>query len=209
MTRKMIVNAVDTEEVRIAVLNDARLEEFDIETRSVEKNKGNIYKAIVMAVEPALNAAFIDYGAEKQGFLTANDVDPRLGGHDEDDRIYRINELLKPRQQILVQVTKDEVGQKGAVLTTYLSLAGRYCVLMPGSARQGVSRKIEDEDTRRKMREAAAILDVPDNMGVIVRTAGKDRNKVELNRDLGVLIRLWENIHRTAEQNKAPALIFK
>ncbi len=209
MTRKMVVNAVDPEEVRIAVLNDARLEEFDIETQSVEKNKGNIYKAIVMAVEPALNAAFIDYGAEKQGFLTANDVDPRLGGHGEDDRVYRINELLRPKQQILVQVTKDEVGAKGAVLTTYLSLAGRYVVLMPGSARHGVSRKIEDEDTRRKMREAADMLDVPENMGVIVRTAGKDRSRVELNRDLKFLSRLWDNIQRTSDQSKAPALIFK
>ncbi len=209
MTRKMIVNAIDSEEIRIAVIDNGRLEDFDIETRGVEKNKGNIYKAIVMAVEPALNAAFVDYGADKQGFLTANDVDPRLSHHDDDERVYRITDLLKAKNEILVQVTKDEVGAKGAVLTTYLSLAGRYAVLMPGSARQGVSRKIEDEETRRKMREAAAMLDVPDNMGVIVRTAGRDRNKIELNRDLGVLIRLWENIQKEANASKAPSLIFK
>ena len=112
MTRKMIVNAIDTEEVRIGILNKGILEDFDIETRDVEKNKGNIYKATVMAVEPALNAAVIDYGSDKQGFLTANDVDPRLGGHDEDDH-YRITDVLKPRQSILVQVTKDEVGMAG------------------------------------------------------------------------------------------------
>ncbi len=209
MTRKMIVNAVDPEEVRIAILNDGLLEDFDIESRSVEKNKGNIYKAVVMAVEPALNAAFVDYGADKQGFLTANDVDPRTGGHEDDERSYRINELLKPKQEILVQVTKDEVGTKGAVLTTYLSLAGRYVVLMPGSARHGVSRKIEDEDTRKKMREAASLLDVPETMGVIVRTAGKDRNRIELNRDLKVLLRLWDNIQKEAARSRAPALIFK
>jgi ribonuclease E len=117
--------------------------------------------------------------------------------------------LLKAKQNVLVQVTKDEVGQKGAVLTTYLSLAGRYVVLMPGSARHGVSRKIDDEETRRRMRESAALLDVPENMGVIVRTAGKDRSREELNRDLGVLLRLWENIKLASEQAKAPALIFK
>jgi len=209
MTRKMIVNAIDTEEVRIAILDSGVLEDFDIETRDVEKNKGNIYKAVVMAVEPALNAAFIDYGADKQGFLTANDVDPRLAGKEDTDAYYRINELLKPKQSILVQVTKDEVSSKGAVLTTYLSLAGRYVVVMPGSARHGVSRKIEDEDTRRRMREAAALLDAPDGIGTIVRTAGKDRSRIELNRDLGVLLRLWENIHKASERTKAPALIFK
>ncbi|MBC7793350.1 MAG: Rne/Rng family ribonuclease [Clostridia bacterium] len=210
MTRKMIINALDPEEVRIAIVNQTGLlEDFDIETRGVEKNKGNIYKAVVMAVEPALNAAFIDYGADKQGFLTANDVDPKLAGRHDPDKHYRIDELLKRNQEILVQVEKDEVGQKGAVLTTYLSLAGRYTVLMPGSHRQGVSRKIDDDDSRRRMREAAAKLDVPDDMGVIVRTAGRDRSKLELNRDLKVLMRLWSNIQNEASQAKAPALILK
>ncbi len=209
-TRKMIINALDPEEVRIAIVNETGLlEDFDIEARGVEKNKGNIYKAVVMAVEPALNAAFIDYGADKQGFLTANDVDPKLAGRNDPDKHYRIDELLKRNQEILVQVEKDEVGAKGAVLTTYLSLAGRYTVLMPGSSRQGVSRKIEDDDTRRRMREAASKLDVPDDMGVIVRTAGRDRTKLELNRDLKVLGRLWNNIHNEASKAKAPALILK
>lgn len=211
MTRKMIVNALDPEEVRIAIVNrQGLLEEFDIETRGVEKNKGNIYKAVVMAVEPALNAAFVDYGAEKQGFLTANDVDPKYSGKKLDpEKHFRIDELLRPKQEILVQVEKDEVGSKGAVLTTYLSLAGRYTVLMPGSSRQGVSRKIEDDDTRRRMKEAAAMLDVPDEMGVIIRTAGRDRTKTELNRDLKVLLRLWENIQKEAGRAKGAALILK
>jgi ribonuclease E len=208
MTRKMIINAQDPDEVRIAILNNGVLEEFDIEARGSEKNKGNIYKAVVMAAEPALNAAFVNYGAEKQGFLTAHDVDPKLVGLN-DDQQYAIDELLKPKQHILVQVSKDEVSTKGAVLTTYLSLAGRYVVLMPESQRQGISRKIEDEDTRKRMREAASMLDVPEGMGVIIRTAGKDRNRVDLNRDLKVLLNLWENIQKEAATAKAPALIFK
>lgn len=211
MTRKMIVNAMDVDEVRIAILNNGILEEFDIEARGSEKIKGNIYKAVVVAVEPALNAAFVNYGADKQGFLTAGDVDPRLLGNDHanDDRHYRIEELLKPKQSILVQVSKDEVANKGAVLTTYLSLAGRYVVLMPEHSRQGVSRKIEDEETRKRMREAASMLETPDGMGVIIRTAGKDRTKADLSRDHKVLLRLWDNIQKEAATAKAPALIFK
>ena len=210
MTRKMIINAVDPEEVRIAILTGRMLEDFDIETRGVEKNKGNIYKGVVMAVEPALNAAFVNYGADKQGFLTANDVHFKYAPNgNEPDKSPKIEKLLKPKQTVLVQVSKDEVGSKGAVLTTFLSLAGRYLVLMPDSETQGVSRKIEDEETRRKVREAAAKLDVPSNMGVIIRTAGRDRTKLDLNRDLRVLLRLWDNIQKTANRAKGPALIFK
>ena len=210
MTRKMIINAVDPEEVRIAILKGRMLEDFDIETRGVEKNKGNIYKGVVMAVEPALNAAFVNYGADKQGFLTANDVHFKYAPNgNEPEKSPKIEKLLKPKQTVLVQVSKDEVGSKGAVLTTFLSLAGRYLVLMPDSETQGVSRKIEDEETRRKVREAAAKLDVPNNMGVIIRTAGRDRTKLDLNRDLRVLLRLWDNIQKTANRAKAPALIFK
>lgn len=215
MTRKMFINAVDPEEVRIAILKDRQLEDFDIETRSVEKNKGNIYKGVVMAVEPALNAAFVNYGADKQGFLTAGDVHPKYAqpgrgeARDTGERTLSIGELLRPKQTVLVQVSKDEVGSKGAVLTTYLSLAGRYLVLMPDSATQGVSRKIDDEETRKRVREAAAKLKVPENMGVIIRTAGKDRTRLELNRDLRVLLRLWDSIQREAKEGKAPALIFK
>ena len=134
MTRKMVVNAVDPEEVRIALLDNARLIDFDIETRGSQTNTGNIYKAKIVDVEPSLNAAFVDYGADKQGFLTANDVNPRAAGHADDadlDKNASISDLLKPGQEILVQVTKDEVGAKGAVLTTYLALAGRYVVAMP------------------------------------------------------------------------------
>ncbi|MBI5510109.1 MAG: Rne/Rng family ribonuclease [Deltaproteobacteria bacterium] len=209
MGRKMIINAIDPEEVRIAILGDRGvLENLDIETRGVEKNKGNIYKAIVRAVEPALNAAFVDYGAEKEGFLTAGEVDPKIAGLPR-DKYHRVNELLKPKQEILVQVVKEEVGSKGAVLTTYLSIAGRYLVIMPGEDRQGVSRRIEDDETRRRMRESATRLDVPDGMGLIIRTAGRDRPKPDLMRDLQVLTRLWENIRKEAEVAKAPALILK
>ena len=212
MTRKMVVNAVDPEEVRIALLDNARLVDFDIETRGSQTNTGNIYKAKIVDVEPSLNAAFVDYGADKQGFLTANDVNPRAAGHADDaelDKNASISELLKPGQEILVQVTKDEVGAKGAVLTTYLALAGRYVVAMPNTNRQGVSKKIEDEETRKRMREAADKLKIPDGMGVIIRTAGKDRTKLEISRDLKVLLRLWDNIQKEAKKTKAPSLIFK
>ena len=211
MTRKMIINAVDPEEVRIALLESARLEDFDIETRGSETNTGNIYKARVIDVEPSLNAAFVDYGADKQGFLTANDINPRAVGIDDEDldKYPPIKELIKPGQEILVQVTKDEVGAKGAVLTTYLALAGRYVVAMPNTNRQGVSRKIEDEDTRKRMKEAADKLKIPEGMGVIIRTAGKDRTKTEISRDLKVLLRLWDNIQRESQKAKAPKLIFK
>ena len=210
MTRKMIVNAMDPEEVRIAILNGPTLEDFDIEARGSEKNKGNIYRGIVMAVEPALNAAFVNYGADKQGFLTAYDVNPKYAQTPPpNDRHPGIHHLLKPGQTVLVQITKDEVGSKGAVLTTYLSLAGSYLVLMPDSQAQGISRKIDDEETRTKVREAADKLDVPDSMGVIIRTAGKDRTKLDLNRDLRVLLRLWENIQKEASTKKAPSLIYK
>ncbi len=209
MARKIIVNGLDSEEVRIAIVNDRGvLEDFEIETHATKKNKGNIYKAKVIAVEPALNAAFVDYGAEKQGFLTANDVDPRLNNL-KGNKHFSIDELLKPGQDILVQVEKDEVGAKGAVLTTYLSLAGRYTVLMPGSNRSGVSRKIDDEEQRKKIRDVANKLELPEDIGFIIRTAGVDRTRTELNRDLKVLLRLWDNIKKESKKAKAPALILK
>ncbi|MEZ4273496.1 MAG: Rne/Rng family ribonuclease, partial [Myxococcota bacterium] len=210
MVRKMVVNALDAEEIRIAVLEGGVLQDFDIETRGNEKNKGNIYKAKVIAVEPALNAAFVDYGVDKQGFLTAGDMDPRLAKKTlESKRNYTIDELLEPGRELLVQITKDEVGSKGAVLTTYLSLAGRYLVLTPDSEHQGISRKIADEDERQAMRSAVDNLEVPDGMGVILRTAGRDRNKTDLMRDLKVLLRLWDSIEKKAASARAPSLIFK
>lgn len=211
MTLKMIVNSVDPEEIRISLLDNGKLTDFDIETRGSATNTGNIYKGRVVDVMPSLNAAFVNYGADKQGFLTANDVNPRISGIDESklEKAPSIEELLKPGQDILVQVTKDEVGKKGAVLTTYLALAGRYVVLMPSTNRQGVSRKIQDEESRRKMREAADKLRVPDGMGVIIRTAGRDRDKIALARDLKILLRLWDTIQKDAQKRKAPALLFK
>ena len=211
MTLKMIVNSVDPEEIRISLLDNGKLSDFDIETRGSATNTGNIYKGRVVDVMPSLNAAFVNYGADKQGFLTANDVNPRISGIDETklEKAPSIEELLKPGQDVLVQVTKDEVGKKGAVLTTYLALAGRYVVLMPSTNRQGVSRKIQDEESRRKMREAADKLRVPDGMGVIIRTAGRDRDKIALARDLKILLRLWDTIQKDAKKRKAPALLFK
>ena len=209
MARKMIINAVDPEEVRIAILDGTgTLQNLDIETRGVNKNKGNIYKGIVRAVEPSLNAAFVNYGADKEGFLTAGEVDPKLARKKDADP-YRIDSLLQKGQPVLVQVEKDEVGSKGAVLTTYLSLAGRYVVLMPGANRRGVSRQIEDEKARKDMREKVANLAIPDGMGVIIRTAGMDRTKTDLNRDLKLLTRMWDNILKEEAKAKGAALILK
>ncbi|MDP7038269.1 MAG: Rne/Rng family ribonuclease [Myxococcota bacterium] len=208
MARKMIINAADSHEVRVAIVDTGKLEDFDIETRGVEKNKGNIYKGIVKAIEPALDAAFVDYGVDKQGFLTADEISSAVAGKPNRPGT-GIAELLKKGQEILVQIEADEVNKKGAVLTTRLSLAGRYLVLMPDRERIGVSRRINSEDDRKKMRELTEKLEVPENMGVIMRTAGLDRTKTDLSRDMKVLLRLWQNIQKAAAKTKAPALIFK
>jgi ribonuclease E len=212
MIRKMLINAEDAEESRVAIVADGILEEFDIETSHKEQNKSNVYKGIVVKVEAGLQAAFVDYGGKRAGFLPLGEVHPtcyadpdlaRRGGR------VRIHDVLKRNQELLVQVVKDEIGTKGAALSTYISLPGRYLVLMPGVDATRVSRKIEDEAQRRQLKEIVAQLAPPPGTGVIIRTAGLDRTKQELQRDMAYLLKLWETILAQAQEIPAPSVVYE
>jgi ribonuclease E len=265
MSKKMLIDAAHAEETRVVVLDGARVEEFDFESRAKKQLRGNIYLAKVTRVEPSLQAAFVEYGGNRHGFLAFNEIHPdyyqiphadrealmreaeeddddhgppparatdedgetlgaeSLGGDDDDEideeiarrrrrlmRRYKIQEVIKRRQIMLIQVVKEERGNKGAALTTYLSLAGRYCVLMPNTDRGGgISRKITAANDRKRLRAVVADLDVPQGMGLIVRTAGAKRTKAEIKRDYEYLSRAWSNIRDTTLHSIAPALIYE
>jgi ribonuclease E len=212
MNKKMLINATHPEEHRVAIVEDGLLVELDIEITSREQTRGNIYKGVVVRIEPGLQAAFIDFGGTRPGFLQIGEIHPSFfknaqGG--ENKGRPRINDLLRRGQELLVQVVKEERGTKGAALTTYLSLPGRYMVLMPESDTKGVSRKIEQESQRKKLKETMNSLELPDNIGYIVRTAGIGQKKTELKRDVDYLIRVYEKILELAKEIKAPALVYK
>ncbi len=291
MPKRMLIDASHPEETRVAVLNGKRLEEFDYETTARKPLKGNIYLAKITRVEPSLQAAFVDYGGNRHGFLPFTEIHPdyyripiadrealiaeeaalkgdaaedeetdggaangaeepidgqaaeaeaangaagekdavvevetetgvdTVGGDElEEDRRkrakllrrYKIQEVIKRRQVILVQVSKEERGNKGAALTTYLSLAGRYCVLMPNTARGGgISRKIGSANDRRRLKSIISELKIPEGMAVIVRTAGSQRSKPEIKRDYEYLLRLWDEIRRDTLESSAPSLIYE
>jgi len=212
MSKKMLINATHPEESRVATVEDGLLTDLDIESEGREMTRGNIYKATVVRVEQGLQAAFIDYGAERLGFLQMGELHPSYFAAFETGEGKgrpRINDLLRRGQEILVQVVKEERGTKGAALTTYLSLPGRYMVLMPDSDTKGVSRKIEEEAQRKKLKEAMKSLDLPAQMGYIVRTAGIGQTKEELKRDFDYLVRVWQNIQELGRRVKAPALVYK
>lgn len=213
MSKKMLVNATQPEENRVAIVEDGILTELDIEVVGREQTRGNIYKATVVRVESGLQAAFVDYGGLRLGFLQMGEIHPDLfkaaDPNEERKGRLRITDVLRRGQEILVQVVKGERGNKGAALTTYLSLAGRYMVLMPESDSTGVSRKIEEDSVRKKLKATMNSLDLPKNMGYIVRTAGVDQTKEELKRDFDYLVRVYENILALAKKAKAPALIYK
>ncbi len=291
---KMLIDAAHPEEIRVAVVHGDRVEEFDFESATKAQLKGNIYLARVTRVEPSLQAAFIDYGGNRHGFLAFSEIHPdyyqipvsdrealieeeRLSAEEEDDdngveaaekaaseaaledgsasdeesaaeddaadenddddngedavelvgaedaleevperkkprrrRNYKIQEVIKRRQILLIQVVKEERGNKGAALTTYLSLAGRYCVLMPNTDRGGgISRKITNISDRKRLKETASSLNVPSGMGVIIRTAGANRTKAEIKRDYEYLLRLWENIRDLTLKSIAPCLVYE
>jgi ribonuclease E len=267
MTKTMLIDAAHAEETRVAVVDGNRIEELDFEIAGRRQLRGNIYLAKVVRVEPSLQAAFIEYGGNRHGFLAFNEIHPdyfqipvadrealmrevadddaredaaearedaassdgeereaatAVTPDDDDDmeaelerrrrrlmRRYKIQEVIRRRQIMLVQVVKEERGNKGAALTTYLSLAGRYCVLMPNTARGGgISRKITNAADRKRLKSAVAGLDVPAGMGLIVRTAGAARTKTEIKRDYDYLLRLWENIRETTLKSIAPAQIY-
>lgn len=254
MSKSMLIDATHAEETRVVVLNGNAVEEFDFEVKSRKQLRGNIYLAKVTRVEPSLQAAFVEYGGNRQGFLAFNEIHPdyyqipmadrealiaelaeqaKANNASDDDsneleddsdelpeneyrirqhliRRYKIQEVIKRRQIMLIQVVKEERGNKGAALTTYLSLAGRYCVLMPNTARGGgISRKITNATDRKRLKAVAQSLEVPQGMGLIVRTAGAKRTKQELKRDYDYLLRVWENIRETTLQSNAPALIYE
>jgi ribonuclease E len=258
MTKMMLIDAAHPEETRVVVLNGHEVEAFDFESQARKQLRGNIYLAKVTRVEPSLQAAFVEYGGNRHGFLAFNEIHPdyyqiphadreallreaeeeddepaasavadedgdNVGGDDEDEideevarrrrrlmRRYKIQEVVKRRQIMLVQVVKEERGNKGAALTTYLSLAGRYCVLMPNTDRGGgISRKITTATDRKRLKSVVQDLDVPRGMGLIVRTAGAKRTKAEIKRDYEYLSRAWGIIRDTTLHSIAPALIYE
>jgi ribonuclease E len=274
MAKKLLIDATHQEEVRVAVVDGTKLDEFDSESTAKKQLKGNIYLAKVIRIEPSLQAAFVEYGGNRHGFLPFSEIHPDYyripvsdkeklledlktqaeeGGQDDGDEIdipldestvtdettpaagaegeegddgvsnqqalhnlrkkgirYKIQEVLTHRQIMLVQVVKDERGNKGAALTTYLSLPGRYCVLMPNAGHRagGVSRKISDGEDRKRLKDLLKGLDIPEGMGLIVRTAGQDRTKMEIKRDCEYLMRLWGDIRELTIQSVAPIAVY-
>ena len=252
MTKRLLIDARQAEETRVVLLSGTRIEDFDYETENRKQLKGNVYLARVTRVEPSLQAAFVEYGGNRQGFLAFSEIHPdyyripiedreallaadraeaqdddgekesedgleTVGGSDgdEDDirparkvRKYKIQEVISRKQIMLVQVVKEERGNKGAALTTYLSLAGRYCVLMPNNSRGGgVSRKITNVADRNRLKTVVGGLDIPDGMAVIVRTAGSKRTKTEIARDYAYLSKLWNDIRERTLESQAPCII--
>jgi ribonuclease E len=205
--KRMLFNATQPEELRVAIVDGQKLIDLDIESAGKEQRKSNIYKAIITRIEPSLEAAFVEYGGTRHGFLPFKEVSPQYylnGGGGRPS----IKEALREGQELLVQVEKDERGNKGAALTTYISLAGRYIVLMPNNPNGGgVSRRIEGED-RNELRDVLAQLEVPQGASIIARTAGIGRNLEELQWDLNYLKQLWDAIENAAKSEKAPSLIY-
>ncbi len=206
--KRMLFNATQPEEVRVAIVDGQKLVDLDIETSSREQKKANIYKGRITRVEPSLEAAFVDYGAERHGFLPLKEVSRNFFKTQVDGRP-NIREVLEEGQEIVVQIDKEERGNKGAALTTFISLAGRYLVLMPNNPRAGgVSRRIEGDD-RTEVREAMSDLNIPEGMGLIVRTAGVGKSADELQWDLDYLLQLWTAIDTEAKKSAAPLLIYR
>lgn len=211
--KRMLINATQPEELRIALVDGQRLYDLDIESTAREQKKSNIYKGRVVRIEPSLEAAFVDYGAERHGFLPFKEISRLLFKERPDDgqaggRV-NIKDVIKQDQEFIVQVEKEERGNKGAALTTFISLAGRYLVLMPNNPRAGgVSRQIEGAD-RSEAREAMSQLDLPQGMGIILRTAGIGKSAEELQWDLDYLLSLWDAIKNAARDRPAPFLIYQ
>jgi ribonuclease E len=205
--KRMLFNATQPEELRVAIVDGQKLIDLDIETAGKEQRKSNIYKAVITRIEPSLEAAFVEYGGTRHGFLPFKEVSPQYYQPGSGNRP-SIKEALREGQELLVQVEKDERGNKGAALTTYISLAGRYIVLMPNNpSGGGVSRRIEGEE-RNELRDILAQLEVPQGMGIIARTAGIGRSLEELQWDLNYLKQLWDAIDGAARTEKAPSLIY-
>jgi ribonuclease E len=210
-SKKMLINVSHPEESRVAIIEDHKLVNLAIESSSREKQRGNIYKGVVQKVEPSLRAAFVDFGGRRHGFLPLDEVhlDYYRDSTSAKKATPSANKILRKDQKVLVQVAKEEKETKGALLTTYASLPGRYLVLMPREGRTGISRKIEDESERRKLKEIARQLNLPDGMGFIIRTAGLNKTKRDLQKDANYLLRLWQAIKGKQRTYAAPSLIYQ
>lgn len=205
--KRMLFNATQAEELRVAIVDGQSLLDLDIETLGKEQRKGNIYKGVITRIEPSLEACFVDYGTDRHGFLPFKEISRSYFQNYEGGRV-RIQDVLSEGIEVIVQVEKDERGNKGAALTTFISLAGRYLVLMPNNPRGGgVSRRIEGED-RQELKQAMSELDIPRGMSLIARTAGIGRSTEELQWDLNYLIQLWRAIEQAAQQHSEPYLLF-
>ena len=207
--KRMLFNATQAEELRVAIVEGQKLIDLDIESAAKEQRKSNIYKGVITRIEPSLEAVFVNYGADRHGFLPFKEIAREYYAPNGEGSRARMQETLKEGQELIVQVDKDERGNKGAALTTYVSLAGRYLVLMPNNPRGGgVSRRVEGDD-RSELRDAMGQLTVPEGMSLIARTAAIGRNAEELQWDLNYLMQLWTAIESVAKDNAAPLLIFQ
>ena len=214
MSKIMLVNVDEGEECRIAIVDDGSLDNYYVERTGQEQIVGNIYKAEVAAVEQSLQSAFVNFGGARQGFLHVSDInpqcyqDPRMAKR-RDKANVNISNVLKCGQEILVQVTKEGIRNKAPAVTTYLSLPGRYLVLMPHIKRHGISRKIAGEEDRDALRKVLDALNPPKDMGIIVRTAAADRPRREIHRDLNYLLRLWAGIRKRAKKAPAKTVLYE
>jgi len=210
VTRRMLINAHRTDEVRIAIVNDTTLDSYEVAATASGLCRGNIYRGTVANIQPSLDAAFVNFGVERDGLLRADDVVPSAYHHkpSDDTKHPRIDRILKRNQEILVQVVRDAVGHKGALVTSNLSIAGRYLVLMPMDDVRGVSRKLEDESDRNTIRERLNRLELPEDCGVIARTNAADQPQRSLNRDANALLRLWKKVRQEATIGKGPRLLY-
>jgi len=205
----MLINGHRAEELRVAIVADGQLENFQIDIAEAGLRRGNIYRGVVASVQPSLNAAFVEFGAAKHGFLAGNDVVSQAYHRPPTEtRRPSVDQVLERGKPILVQVTKDAMGTKGAALTTSLSLAGRYLVLTPYEAMHGLSRKVEDEAERKAIKKKAQGLTLPEGTGYIIRTNAADQPKASLNRDVSSLMRLWKKIQTEGTKGRGPKLLY-
>ncbi|HEY0007085.1 MAG TPA: ribonuclease E/G, partial [Tepidisphaeraceae bacterium] len=219
MAKEMLINVSAGEECRIALLEDGRLKELYMERTSATSHVGNVYKGKVTNVEPSIQAAFVDFGIGRNGFLHISDLMPfyfpkngdyvepvgrKLGRRDRPP----IQACLRKGDEIIVQIIKEGIGTKGPTLSTYLSVPGRVLVMMPGMSKMGISKKIEDEEERRRLRAILDGLKPPEDCGFIIRTAGIGKSKIEIERDLKYLARLWDTLKKKIEKDKPPVELY-
>ncbi|MGQ9857580.1 MAG: Rne/Rng family ribonuclease [Thermodesulfobacteriota bacterium] len=212
MAKKLLINAASEDQLRVAMVEDGLLQEVGMETSARGQISGNIYKAVVERLDPSLNAAFVNYGGDRNGFLPADDVHPKwykAQAKRESNGYPFIRKILERNQQLIVQVSQDPRGHKGALLTTFVSLPGRFLVLMPYKAKNGVSRKIQDEAERERLKKVLDEINPSEDMGFIARTAAEGKSKNELQKEARALRRLWQGIAEKAKTVSAPVLLYQ